>query len=78
VLDAETLPCIDVTAAGVLEQTVRDLEHQGVRLFVARDIGPVCEVLREAGAGRELTTVYASVELAVEAAAASSGAKPGA
>jgi SulP family sulfate permease len=68
VLDAESMPYIDVTAVHALERMAMGLQSAGIEVFVARDIGSVRDVLREAGAGRALTAVYPSVQLAVEAA----------
>ena len=48
VLDAETIPYIDVTAAHMLIQLGGDLEREDVRLVMARDIGQVRYVLRRA------------------------------
>lgn len=66
VLDAETMPFLDVTAVSMLDQAEKDLRRKGVRLLVARDIGPVRDVLRAAGADQALTYVYPSVQAAVE------------
>ncbi len=67
VLDAETVPYVDVTAAEMLQQLRGDLDRDGVRLLIARDIGQVRDVLRRAGA-EDATAVFPSVEAAVEAA----------
>ncbi len=45
VLDAETVPFVDVTAAAMLRQLSADLERDGIRLVVARDVGQVRDVL---------------------------------
>lgn len=45
VLDAETTPFIDVTAADMLTQLDGDLQRDGCRLVVARDIGQVRDVI---------------------------------
>jgi sulfate permease, SulP family len=45
VLDAETVPFVDVTAAAMLRQLNADLERDGIRLLVARDVGQVRDVL---------------------------------
>ena len=66
-LDAETVPYVDVTAAEMLAQLRGDLDRDGVRLLVARDIGQVRDVLRRAGA-EDAAAVFPSVEAAVEAA----------
>jgi MFS superfamily sulfate permease-like transporter len=65
VLDAETVPFIDVTAAQTLAQLRGDLERDGVRLLVARDVGQVRDVLRREDGEH---TVYPSVEDAVSRA----------
>jgi high affinity sulfate transporter 1 len=49
VLDAKTVPFIDVTAAEMLLQLRDDLARDGVQLVLARDIGQVRDVLRRAG-----------------------------
>ena len=64
VLDAQTVPYVDVTAAEMLRQVRDDLERDGVRLVVARDIGQVRDVLQRAGAEDE-AVVYPTVEDAV-------------
>jgi len=65
--DAETVPDVDVTAAEMLEQLRGDLDRDGVRLLVARDIGQVRDVLRRAG-GEDEAVVFPSVEDAVRRA----------
>ena len=72
VLDLETVPSVDVTAADMLLTLHAELDHAGVRLFVARDIGQVRDVLRRRGAEQR---VFATVGEAV--AAASRSATPG-
>lgn len=66
VLDAETVPSVDVTAATMLADLVRDLRQQGATLYLAHDLGQVRDVLRRAGI--ELPHVYPTVEQAVAAA----------
>ena len=46
VLDAETIPFIDVTASRMLGDLSEDLRHRDIELLVARDIGQVRDVLR--------------------------------
>ena len=46
VLDAETVPYVDVTAAEMPVQVRGDLDRKGIRLLVARDIGQVRDVLQ--------------------------------
>ena len=68
VLDGETTPTIDVSAAAMLVQLARDLDRDGVTLLVARDIGQVRDVLdrTDETAGR----IFPTVEDAVAAARA--------
>ena len=65
VLDAETIPYVDVTAAEMLAGLAEDLERIGVELVLARDIGPVRDVLRRADV--EVERVYPTVAEAVDA-----------
>jgi SulP family sulfate permease len=67
VLDAETIPSIDVTAARMLVQLDDELRRRGVRLVVARDIGQVRDVLRRTEGDGPLLTAYPTVRQAVEA-----------
>jgi SulP family sulfate permease len=67
VLDAETIPFVDVTAARMLVLLGADLDRQGVRLVVARDVGQVRDVLRRTEAERRLPAAYPTVREAVEA-----------
>lgn len=64
VLDGESSPFIDVTAAGMLDQLTRELAAGGVRLYLARDIGQVRDVLHHTGDGSGLR-VYPDVDAAV-------------
>jgi SulP family sulfate permease len=68
VLDAETIPFVDVTSARMLAALEEQLREQGVRLLIARDVGQVRDVLRSATDDPALTHVYPSVRAAVEAA----------
>jgi high affinity sulfate transporter 1 len=65
VLDAETTPLIDVTAAHMLEQLDDELRTRGQRLLVARDVGAVRDVLRRTGAPDDLLEVHRTVRDAV-------------
>jgi sulfate permease, SulP family len=67
VLDAETLPYVDVTAARMLTLLSSDLQQQGVRLVVARDVGQVRDVLRRGVGDRPLPAAYPTVQDAVQA-----------
>jgi sulfate permease, SulP family len=49
VLDGETVPFVDVTAARMLDDLTADLHRRGVRLVIARDVGQVRDVLAQSG-----------------------------
>jgi anti-anti-sigma factor len=66
VLDAATMPFIDITAATMLGQLVADLGRDGIRLVLARDIGQVRDLLRASEAGGVLRA-YPTIEDAVDA-----------
>ncbi|MET9272089.1 SulP family inorganic anion transporter [Kribbella sp. NPDC003557] len=72
VLDGESSPFIDVTAAGMLDQLSRELAARAVRLYFARDIGQVRDVLHHTGNGSGLV-IYRNIGAAVAAARADSG-----
>lgn len=67
VLDAETMPFVDVTAAEMLSALAADLERDGVRLMLAHGVGEVRDVLHRSGAALE---IHPTVDAAVEAATA--------
>jgi MFS superfamily sulfate permease-like transporter len=68
VLDGETSPAIDVTATEMLAQLARDLDRDGVALFVARDIGQVRDVIDTESTEPVLNNIYPTVDAAVHAA----------
>ncbi len=70
VLDAETIPFVDVTAARMLAALAEDLHRREVRLLLARDVGQVRDVLQSVIDDSAITHVYPSVRAAVAAAAA--------
>jgi high affinity sulfate transporter 1 len=70
VLDASSSPHVDVTAVEMLDELNQQLRERGVTLLVARDIGTVRDVMREARVDGELTRVYPTLEEAVQAARA--------
>ncbi|MGD9889941.1 MAG: SulP family inorganic anion transporter [Dehalococcoidia bacterium] len=74
VLDGETMPYVDVTAAKMLVELADDLERDGIGLYVAREIGQVRDVLRSADDARHLTHIFPTVEDAVQAALAAGNA----
>jgi SulP family sulfate permease len=68
VLDAETVPFVDVSAVHVLDELADELEARGVQLLLARDVGQVRDVLGATEARKELRRVYPTVRAAVDAA----------
>jgi anti-anti-sigma regulatory factor len=66
VLDCESVPFVDVTAAEMVVRLGTLLAARGTRLVLARDIGQVRDVLGRVG-DVDATTVYPSVSAAVEA-----------
>lgn len=68
VLDAETVPFVDVTAVGMLDELAEELQRRGIVLRLARDVGQVRDVLRRGGSGAALTHLHPSVREAVAAA----------
>ncbi len=65
VLDVESVPAIDVTAAAMLAGLADDLHRDGVRLVLARSLGQVRDVLSVAEEGRPALPVYPTVRAAV-------------
>ncbi|HVN59880.1 MAG TPA: SulP family inorganic anion transporter [Gaiellaceae bacterium] len=78
VLDGETVPFIDVTAAQMLAAVAEDLERDGVRLLLARDVGQVRDILKRQEQGRQFPTIHAypTVQDAVDAALEPSKPEP--
>jgi MFS superfamily sulfate permease-like transporter len=68
VLDAETVPTIDITAVHMLAELTESLEREGVRLLVSRQIGQVRDVVRRVAADTAPEGVYPTVRAAVQAA----------
>ena len=66
VIDAETVPFIDVTAAQVLDQVARELQADGVRVVIARNIGQVRDVIHAAPGDSILDAAYPTVDEAVK------------
>jgi sulfate permease, SulP family len=67
VLDAETMPTVDVTAADMLGGLADRLESMNVRLVLAREIGQVRDDLSAAEPIRRALDVYPTVRAAVAA-----------
>ena len=62
VLDCETVPFVDVTAARMLDELTASLRARGIRLMIAREIGQVRDVLAATGPAPEY---FPSVRAAV-------------
>jgi SulP family sulfate permease len=69
VMDAETVPTIDVTAGAMLLQLGRELRTQGKRLVLAREIGQVRDAMDHTGSGSAVSVLehYPTVLAAVAA-----------
>jgi anti-anti-sigma factor len=68
VLDAETVPAIDVSAVHMLAELTQSLQREGVRLLVSRPIGQVRDVIRHVATDTTPEGVYPTVRAAVQAA----------
>jgi MFS superfamily sulfate permease-like transporter len=68
VIDAETIPFIDVTASRMLADLTDELQHQHIRLLIARDIGQVRDVLHHVIDQPTLEHFYPTVQAAIDAA----------
>ncbi len=77
VVDAGTVPAIDVTAADVLADLERELREQGVALLLAGGVDQVRDVLVAAGHDRLASALHPTVDDAVRAAGGG-GPPPGA
>jgi sulfate permease, SulP family len=67
ILDAETKPFVDVSAARVLVATHHELRARGVRLVLARAVGQVRDVVGCVTDDSDLTTSYPTIHAAVDA-----------
>lgn len=65
IIDAETVPSIDLTAVRVFDQLADDLERDGVRFAIARDVGQVHDLLDEAAQSETRRRLYPTVRAAV-------------
>ena len=64
VLDGESVPGVDVTAAAMLTQLHHELGEAGVRFGVARGIGQVRDVLASSGESEE-PAIYPTIDAAI-------------
>jgi sulfate permease, SulP family len=67
VLDAESMPFVDVTAARMLYELTKSLDAAGVRFVIAEDVGQVRDVLGQAGDIAAFGRFYPTVQAAVDA-----------
>jgi sulfate permease, SulP family len=67
VLDCETMPSIDVTAARMLSRLVADLGKQGTQLVLAGEIGQVRDMLAAVGGPDQAPGHHRTVQQAVDA-----------
>jgi len=72
ILDAETAPFVDVTAARMLVASHDELERHGVRLMLARAVGQVRDVLGCITDEPDLISPYPKIDAAAEALAGGS------
>ena len=74
ILDAETIPFVDVTAARMLVAAHDELQANGVRLVLARAVGQVRDILGCITDDGDLTRAYATIAAALEAVRGDEGA----
>ena len=67
IIDAETTPFVDVTAARMLVAVHDELRRNGVRLVLARAVGQVRDVLGCITDDGDLTESYPTIAAAVDA-----------
>jgi SulP family sulfate permease len=67
VLDCETVPFVDISAAEMMLRLASDLERRGVRLALARVIGQVRDVLNASGGDFPALAIHPSIEAALAA-----------
>ena len=66
IIDAETVPFIDVTSVKMLSELAEELGRSGVRLGLAKDIGQVRDLLPGADEG-DSVEIYDTIDEAVVA-----------
>jgi high affinity sulfate transporter 1 len=76
ILDAETVPFIDLTAVRMLDGLADDLAADGIRLAIARDVGQVRDIVGEAARSPGLRRTYPSVRAALTALTTDPGVGP--
>ncbi len=76
VLDCETMPFVDVTAARMLSQLTADLHRQRVRLVLASEIGQVRDMIAAISDHRQTPGYHRTVAEAIRAAQTKPVSKP--
>jgi len=76
VLDCETMPYVDVTAARMLSQLAADLDRQGVRLVLAAEIGQVRDMVGAVSSPGRTPEYHRTVHEAVTAAGTTPATEP--
>jgi SulP family sulfate permease len=76
VLDCETMPSVDVTAARMLSQLAADLAKRGVRLVLAAEIGQVRDMVAAVSDHGQVPGYHRTVAEAVRAAQAGDAGQP--
>ena len=67
VLDAQTVPSIDISAVRALDTLADDLERSGVRFAIARDVGQVRDVMAGTARPETVRRLFPTVRAAVAA-----------
>jgi MFS superfamily sulfate permease-like transporter len=67
VLDAQTVPYVDLTAVRMLDTLAADLEREGVELVLARDVGEVRDLVHHSARTPGLRRTYPTVRAALAA-----------
>lgn len=67
VIDGESMPYIDVTAATELDKLATELTRRNIRVAFARDVGQVRDIIERADGPEELQRIFPTVEAAVRA-----------
>jgi anti-anti-sigma factor len=67
IVDAQSVPYVDITAVDMLVRLAAELEASGVRLLIAQDIAIVRDLFDAAGADRLLDRVYPTIPAALDA-----------
>jgi MFS superfamily sulfate permease-like transporter len=67
ILDAETVPYIDLTAVRMLDALADDLARDGIELALARDVGNVSDLVARTARTQGIRRNYPTVRAAVAA-----------